>query len=311
MLLSVSRRTDVPAFFADWFYRRLREGYVLVRNPRWYHQVARISLSPEVVDGIAFWTKNPAPMLDRLRLLDAYPYYFHVTCNAYGPDIEARVPRKGGVILPAMRRLSDAIGPHRVIWRYDPVLCNESYTEAHHLRYFEEMAKRLEGVVDTCVFGFIDESYKTVQRHLRALALTPIDEAAMHRMAKAFAEIAGAHGIALQACSEPIDFSEYGIGRAHCVDKALFERIGGYRLALEKDKNQRRICSCAASVDIGAYNTCGNACQYCYANYDERKIPLNTAQHDPASPLLVGQVEDGDEVYDRRLPSNIDPQVMF
>ena len=143
MIVSVSRRTDIPAFYADWFFRRLKEGFVLVRNPMNVHQVSRVRLDAEAAEGFVFWTKNPAPMLDRLHLLQNRAYYFQFTLTSYGLDVETCLPSKGRVLLPAFQRLAEIVGPERVLWRYDPILLNDVYTPEVHLRRFEALAKRL------------------------------------------------------------------------------------------------------------------------------------------------------------------------
>ena len=124
MIISASRRTDIPAFYAEWFFNRIKEGYVLVRNPMNYHQVSKISLSPAVVDGIVFWTKNPLPMMTRLDELREYPYYFQFTLTPYGKEMEPGLPSKKAVLIPVFRELSRKLGPDRLVWRYDPILLN-------------------------------------------------------------------------------------------------------------------------------------------------------------------------------------------
>lgn len=307
MILSVSRRTDVPAFFADWFYARLNAGHVLVRNPMNPRRVAHISLSRDVVDGIVFWTKNPIPMMDRLPLLADYPYYIQITITPYGTDIEPHVPSKENVILPAFRQLADALGPERVIWRYDPILLSEKYTAAYHADAFGAMARFLSGYTRQCTISFID-TYRNTRKNAEALSLHPIGDPEMAALTRMLAKTAQEYGMDMKACAEDADLSAYGVGRAACVDPALLERIGGANLTLGKDKNQRPACGCAASVDIGAYNTCANGCKYCYANYAEQTVRQNMALHDPASPLLIGQVGPEDTVYHRMLTSCADTQ---
>ena len=156
MIISASRRTDIPSHYADWFYNRIKEGYVCVRNPMNVHQISRIPLSPDVIDGIVFWTKNPRPMMDRLDLLRDYMYYFQFTINSYGQDIEANIPSKNDIIIPTFRELSDMIGCERVIWRYDPILLTKKYSIDYHIRYFEEIAKRLSGYTEKCIISLVD-----------------------------------------------------------------------------------------------------------------------------------------------------------
>ena len=290
MILSVSRRTDIPANYAQWFFGRLREGRVMARNPRNARRMAEIPLNPQAVDAIVFWTKNPAPLLDGLPFLAPYPYYVQITITAYGEDVEPRVPSKEGIVLPAVRRLADAIGPERVVWRYDPILLSRAYTAARHLECFARIARALSGYTRRCVIGFV-EAYANTRRNAQGMGLEAITPEAMHALAGPLARIARAEGMEMAACCEPEDFAAHGIGPARCIDAALLERIAGRPLGLAKDRNQRALCGCAASVDIGAYNTCLNGCLYCYANYNARAVQANAAAHDVASPLLVGNVD--------------------
>ena len=170
MIVSVSRRTDIPAFYADWFFRRLEEGFALVRNPVNPRRVSRVNLSPDATDGFVFWTKNPSPMLNRLSRLRDYAYYFQVTLNAYGRDAEPGVPSKRDVIIPAFRRLSELAGRERVIWRYDPVFFSAAYTMEHHVRYFERLAALLAPWTEKCIVSFLDV-YRNTRRNMASLGL--------------------------------------------------------------------------------------------------------------------------------------------
>ena len=157
MIISASRRTDIPTYYFEWFFNRINDGYVCVRNPMNIHQISKVSLSPEVVDGIVFWTKNPIPMMKRLHELDSrYMYYFQFTLNSYGKDVEANIPSKNDVIIPAFQDLSRMIGAERVIWRYDPIMLTDKYTIDYHVEYFEKIAKRLSGYTKKCIISFVD-----------------------------------------------------------------------------------------------------------------------------------------------------------
>ncbi len=308
MIISASRRTDIPSYYADWFYNRIKDGYVCVRNPMNVHQISRIPLSPDVVDGIVFWTKNPRPMMDRLDLLKDYMYYFQFTINSYAQDIEANIPSKNDIIIPTFRELSDMIGPERVIWRYDPILLTEKYSIDYHVRYFEEIAKRLSGYTEKCIISFVD-LYRNTKNNTKGLGLLPLETAAMYEIAHRLSEIALKYGIKIESCAEKINLEQFGIEHGHCIDCSLFERLLGCRIDLDKDKNQREECGCMASIDIGMYNTCKNGCKYCYANYSANTVAKYFSAHDPSSPLISGTIETGDAVKDRTVKSCKDCQL--
>ena len=302
MIISASRRTDIPSYYSEWFFNRIKEGYVCVRNPMNIHQVGKISLSPDVVDGIVFWTKNPTPMLSRLDEISQYNYYFQFTVNSYNTDIETNVPSKNDVIIPTFQRLSKQIGKDRVIWRYDPILLNEKYTLDYHLTYFKMMADKLADYTEKCTISFID-IYRNIQKNMSSLQIcSPSTEQQEEIIAK-FVGIANEHGIYIDTCAEKVDFDKYGVKHAHCIDRERLERIGKYKLDVDKDKNQRDECGCVSSIDIGSYNTCKNGCLYCYANFSQKSVVANHSKHNPNSPLLYGDIESDDVVKERIIHS--------
>lgn len=303
MIISASRRTDVPAYYSQWFFRRLEAGFLCVRNPVNFHQVSRIPLSPEVVDGIVFWTKNPIPMLDSLPLLKDYPFYFQFTLTAYAQDLEPGIPNKNARILPAFQELSRRIGPERVIWRYDPILLTPRYTADYHVHSFEGLAKRLSGYTNKCVISFVD-----LYRHL-GKQFQPLDTAEIYELAGRFSDIAQKYHLTLETCAESFDLSQFGIRHGHCIDGELLEKIIGQPLSLSKDQNQREACGCMASIDIGMYDSCANGCKYCYANHSLAAVRRNIQSHDPASPLLCGNLTPEDIVRDRAVASCKEPQL--
>lgn len=302
MIISASRRTDIPAWYSEWMANRIREGYILVRNPVNPRQVSRVPLSPDTVDGIVFWTKNPGPMLARLDAFRNYTYYFQFTITPYGREIESNLPSKNDVLIPTFQRLADRIGPRRVIWRYDPILLSEKYTIGYHLDAFDKMAKSLRGYMRKCTFSFLD-FYRKTQRNTESLALRGITENEMRTLAEGLAGIAASYRIALDTCAETIDLSDFGIGHASCIDKTILEELAGYPLEIPKDPNQRKECGCCASIDIGMYDTCANGCRYCYANSDPAAARRNLGSRQPDSALLMGKVTDQDVVKDREIKS--------
>lgn len=285
MIISASRRTDIPSFYMDWFCLRLRERFVSTRNPMNPKQVKRIALSPSEIDGIVFWTKNPSPMLSRLPELSRYPYYVQCTVTGYGSDIEPGLPDKANTIIPAFQRLSDTIGPDRIIWRYDPVLICNTYPVKVHCEQFEAIANSLFGYTKQCVISFIDR-YAKIEKRMQRLGIRECTEEETHAIAASFSQTAKSHQMRLSTCAEAIDLDAYGIDHARCVDAQRLERISGKPVRQKKDPNQRLACGCAQSVDIGAYNTCVNGCVYCYANHSPAAALRYHGAHDIHSPFL-------------------------
>lgn len=308
MIISASRRTDIPTYYSEWFFNRVKDGYVCVRNPMNIHQISKISLSPEVVDGIVFWTKNPIPMMPYLDKLNDYAYYFQFTVNSYGKDIELNVPNKNDIIIPAFRELSNRIGADRVIWRYDPILLTEKYTIDYHVNYFNELAKRLSGYTDKCIISFLD-LYRNTQTHLKELNILPLGDKQMFELAERLVEIANKNNLIVESCAEKINLEKFGIQHGHCIDCSLFEKILNCKMNLSKDKNQRPECGCMESIDIGAYNTCKNGCRYCYANFSDKTVVKNTSVHNPYSPLIFGEIMSDDKIIERKMVSLKDTQI--
>jgi hypothetical protein len=302
MIISVSRRTDIPTYYSDWFFNRLKAGFVLVRNPMNIHQISKINLSPTVVDGIVFWTKNPLPMLERLHELDDYNYYFQFTLNAYGKDVEPNIPSKNDIIIPLFQKLSSLIGKDKVIWRYDPIFFNEKYSFAYHVKYFEMLAQKLSTYTEKCTVSFLD-FYKHTERNINPLKIKKETYTQELELLQRLKGIADAYGLVIDTCAEANDFSKINIKHAHCIDKDRLERIGKCKLKIAKDKNQRAECGCVASIDIGSYNTCKNACLYCYANYNQDIVQENFAKHNPLSPLLFGDIGENDVIKERQVKS--------
>lgn len=297
MILSVSRRTDIPAFYSEWFLNRIREGYACVRNPMSYHQVSRIDIRPEVTDCIVFWTKNPAPMMSKLDELKDYHYYFQFTLNPYGKNIETAVARKNGII-DVFKSLSDRIGPERVVWRYDPIFFTNEINSDYHLLYFEKLSSVLKGYTQRCIISFLD-LYKKTERNMSGIGAYAPDEATIRRIATEFAAIGKGINLEIQSCAEAIDLDKQGVSHGHCVDRELIEQIVGYRLEVKKDHNQRKECGCVESIDIGEYNTCMHHCLYCYANFSQAQVIHKHESHHVNSPLIVGNLGGDDIVKDR------------
>lgn len=302
MILSVSRRTDIPNYYSGWFLNRLREGFLCVRNPMNPRQVSRIELSPKVIDCIVFWTKNPAPMLERLGELSPYPYYFQFTLTGYGRDVEPGVPHKRENMIPAFWQLSKTIGSNRVVWRYDPILFTSVYTVEYHLEAFSQIAEALRGYTKRCVISFVDR-YARNSKGMKRLGAYDLEQPALESFSGQLADVANKNGMTVSSCAEVMDLSHCGIHHSSCIDRQLLEEIIGCPLKVGKDKNQRPECGCVESIEVGTYDTCRNGCLYCYANSSQRQVDRVSQSYDPLSPLLCGQMTEEDKVTERKMVS--------
>lgn len=308
MILSVSRRTDIPNYYSDWFFNRIKEGYLYVRNPINIHQISKIDLSPEVIDCIVFWTKNPENMMKRLEELKEYKYYFQFTLTGYGKDVEPGLPDKRRELIPTFQRLSEKIGKDKVIWRYDPILINQKYTMEYHLRAFEKIAGSLSGYTEKVVISFVD-LYQKTKRNTVDLNMQQITDKDMLRLAEKLAYISKKNKLMIESCAEQMELQEMGVVYGSCIDQRLLERIIGCRLQGGKDKNQRKECGCFESIEVGAYNTCQNGCKYCYANFNNEKVKRKAERYDAKAPLLCDSVGADDKITDRKMKSLKDAQI--
>lgn len=296
MILFVSGRCDIPAFYNTWFFNRLREGYVDVRNPYNEHQVSRILLNKENIDCIVFCTKDPTFMLDRLQEIP-FPFLFHVTLTGYHRDIEAGVRDKHEIIR-AIQLLSQQIGKERVIVRYDPILLTRRYTPNYHERAFASICQQLQGYVDTYIISFVD-FYKNTRKNAVKMGIQPMNIPAMKITAQKIGTVAAKYHVQVQTCAEADYFSDYGIAKGTCFDREDLDQRLGIDLRIS-GRGVRSQCSCLPTVDIGDYNACAHYCAYCYANYDEQKIKENMSRHDPDSSVLLGHIEKEDKITIRR-----------
>ena len=305
MILNTGQRTDIPAFYAEWFANRLKAGFVLVRNPYNIQQVTQYLLDPEVVDCIGFCTKNPAPMLPYMELLKPYGQFWYVTITPYGKEIEPLVPDKREV-LKVFRRLSDQVGPDCMGWRYDPILINNEYTVERHLKAFSYMAKELAGYTRTAVISFID-LYQKTRRNFPEARSVPEEDRLL--LGKAMTEIAGEHGMTLRPCAEGTEMEQFGADCSGCMKISDYEKAVGKKLNVPKRKGARAECACYLACDIGAYNTCRHLCKYCYANAEPEKVMAQSRLHDPKSPFLIGGSRPEDVVHEAEQKSWIDLQM--
>ncbi|MDS1828981.1 DUF1848 domain-containing protein [Vibrio vulnificus] len=292
MIVSVSRRTDIPAFYSEWFMNRVNAGFLLTRNPFNHNQVKRVSLLPQDVDAFVFWTRNPSKLIPHLPKLDqlGHRYYFQFTITGYTRELESSTlhPLKA---IDVFKRLSQTIGKEKVIWRYDPIMITEVTPVEEHIRLFGKIAKELSTYTDNVVISFADFYGKT-ERNLQKANIQYQDilqyPEDLQRLCRKLSEIASQYGLSITTCSEGVELSHLGIGKGKCIDDNLLNSIFGISIKDGKDKNQRLECGCVKSVDIGVYNTCLHGCVYCYATYNKGQANNNFKKHDPSSLFLVG-----------------------
>lgn len=292
MILNTGSRTDIPAYYSDWFYHRIKEGYILVRNPYYPLQITKYLLDPEVIDIIVFCTKNPFPMLDRISLLSAFDTFWFVTITPYEKEIEPYVPPKEQVI-NSFQRLSGLVGKKRMSWRYDPIFITDKYSTDYHIEQFGYMAKELSGYTDQCVVSFIDLYEKTKRNFSGVRNVTDHEQ---EQLITAFSEIAKDNDLQIHLCCENKDLVRENVDADGCLSKNVLEESLGCKLDVPNKKMARSECSCLLGADIGAYNTCGHGCLYCYANYDRETVLRNMKMHNVASPLLIGEIFENDVV---------------
>ena len=294
MVLNVSGRTDIVAFYSDWFIERYKEGYVDVRNPFYPKLISRIYFKN--VDLILFCTKNPIPILDKLKYIDK-PILFHVTLTPYKKDIEPNVLPKG-IIIEAIKKLSKVIGIDNLTIRYDPIFISEKYNLDYHIKAFDKLCSLLNGYVNKIIVSFIDD-YKNVRKNGKILNFREFTEKDYEIIGKNFSEIAKENGMTVQTCFENRNLVEYGFVKGECLSHELAYKLTGKKYKTWKARKGAN-CNCVEMVDIGVYNSCKHFCKYCYANYDEKQVNNNFNNHFKDSSLLVGRIEKDDLIKERK-----------
>lgn len=289
MIISASRRTDIPACFPEWVCNRIRAGFCYVRNP-YSQKITRVSLTRDDADVLVFWTKNAKPLMEKLSAIDAsgIPYYFQYTVTPYGSDVEPGLKKHG--CIETFLELSEVLGKDRVLWRYDPILITEKYPAEFHAAAFAQLCEVFSEATGRCTISFVDA--------YRASPYRSCTLAERERLADIFSATAKRFGLPLVSCAEESDLRRFGIGHASCVDKEMCEHLCKRSLWLKRDQHQRASCGCAESVDVGAYGTCNNGCRYCYACGGRA-----SAAHDPTSPLIAEWPTEEEERTLRRTSS--------
>lgn len=293
MILNVSGRTDIVAFYSKWFLNRLKEGYVDVRNPFNPNLVSRINFDD--VDLILFCTKNPIPIVDKLGDIKI-PYIFHVTITPYKDDIEPNLPSKSKII-EAVKKISTRVGIDNIYVRYDPIFISEKYNIEYHIKAFTKLCSLLKGYVKTIIVSFID-NYQNVRKNLPYLKYRSFTEEDYKLIGENFSKIAKNNNMVVQTCFEERNLTEYGFTKGECMSKELAFKLTG-KTYKKWQARKGNACNCVELVDIGVYNSCNHLCKYCYANYDESKVKVNIKNHDVNSSLLIGQLKQSDIIKER------------
>jgi len=300
MIISASRRTDIPAFYHQWFMNRINEGFLLTKNPFNANQISRVSLEPNDVDVIVFWTRNPSKLIPHLEELNKlkYNYYFQYTLTGYPRTIEAAVP-KPQVAIDTFIRLSEMIGKDKVVWRYDPILLSNQVDINEHKRLFSKIASLLAGKTTRVVISFSD-FYKKTERNLNNVENLVYSDITQNmdellELSKFMHDVALSNGMRIKSCAEHIDTTSVGIEHGKCIDEELIKDVFGLSINGKKDKGQREECGCIKSVDIGMYNTCLHECSYCYATFNKKMVINNKKKHNENSPFLIGEIDGVDK----------------
>jgi len=294
MIISASRRTDIPALYGDWFFRRLEEGFVFVRNPFNYRKITYVPLNNQFVDCFVFWTKNPADFIPQLEKIKSFPYYFLFTLNGYGSIFEKQLPERKELI-HTFQRLSEKVSPERIIWRYDPIIFSPKTDFDFHLNNFNSIAKELSSFTHKCIISFIC-LYKKIQKTMQNLDMYPVSIEYKIQLINRLKELAQPKNIKIQFCAESEIQELFIQSKGSCIDIELIKILSLNEVNSSVDKNQREYCNCAKSIDIGEYNTCTHLCSYCYANSSAMRIKNSFAIHNPSSPILIGEICDLDKI---------------
>lgn len=309
MIISASRRTDIPALYSEWFMNRVRAGWCVVPNPVNKKQASQVSLAPHDVDAIVFWSKNPAPMLRHLHELDriGFRYYFQFSLNDYPSVIEPNIPALETRVSTFLN-LSERIGTKRIVWRYDPIIISNETPYEFHSERFAWIAERLHGATNRVMISIVDYYQKTDRRLSQlekegfSFDRSAESSTSMVLLLERIATIAKRQGMEIFTCAEEQDFSRIGIPPGRCIDESLMNAIWPLSLRYKKDPGQRKACLCTISKDIGINDTCIHGCPYCYSTRNYEIAQRRHREHNPQAPALWGNFEVSCEIKEHRSP---------
>ena len=306
MIINTGQRTDIPAFYSKWFMNRIKEGYVLVRNPYYPKNVTKFYLSKDKVDVIGFCTKNPRPMFKYLDELKEFGQFWYVSITGFNTDLEPNVPVIEDVIND-FKYLSNKVGKNAVGFRYTPIIVNSKYTIEYHINTFKHIVEELDGYTNLATYGFVDLYDKLLKNHKEIKDCSDEDKIII---TKEFIKIAKEHNMDLRLCSKEKWLSEYGVDIEGCMRLSDYERAINKKLnPTYKMQARKNYCACFLSNDIGAYNSCMHLCSYCYANGNKELVLKNYKMHDDNSPLLIGNINEDDIIKEANQESWIESQM--
>jgi len=295
MILNISGRTDIVAFYPDWLINRLDAGFFDVRNPFNKKLVSRIMLDD--VELLFLCTKNPIPILDKLNKIKK-KIYFHITLTPYKKDIEPNLPPKKDII-EAIKKISEMIGKENIVIRYDPVFISNKYNLNYHIKAFNKICELLDSYIDKILISFIDD-YKNVRNNYKILNYKKLTENDYKTIGEEFSRSAKKHNIKVHTCNEEKNLIEYGFIKDDCISRELAYKLTGKIYKKKWKARKDLVCQCIEMVDVGEYNSCKHFCKYCYANYDEKQVIDNFNNHNPNSSLLIGELEKDDVIKVRK-----------
>lgn len=295
MILFVSGRCDIVAFYTPWFMNRLKEGFVDVRNPFNKKLVSRIYFDDVAL--IYFCTKDPRPIIPYLKEINK-PILFNVTITPYKRDIEVNVIDKDKII-DSVKDISKIVGIDNIYVRYDPIFLSDKYNLDYHIKAFNRLCSLLNGYVKHIIISFIDD-YKNVKKNMNVLKVVPFTNNDYKIIGENFSAIASKYNMTVQTCFEKINLVEYGFIKGDCLGVELASRLTGETKFKKSKIRKGNLCNCVEMVDIGYYNSCKHFCKYCYANYSENDVISNYQKHNVNSSLLVGELEKDDIIKVRK-----------
>jgi len=307
MIISASRRTDIPAFYSKWFMNRVREGFLIKVNPLNANQKKAIPLNPTDVEIIVFWTKNPQPIIPYISELQerTLNFMFQFTLNDYPRDLEPNVPSFNERI-STFKKIYEKIGSDKIVWRYDPIIFSNKTPESYHIDKFSQICSAVSQFTQRVVISFVDMYGKVSKkfRHLEDKGYLFEDPCkilfAVEKLSSSLSKIAKDYNLEIFSCSEKFNLDNLGIAHGSCIDASLISKILNRNILYKKDKGQRLECLCTESIDIGMYNTCRFNCEYCYATLNKNISQQNYLRHNPESPILIGDI-DSSEIHSYQL----------